>query len=1537
LLPAPGQALCAVAAGVPPVRVTLSGVGKYPYIRASERVVDFGAVLVGRSVERSLALQNATPAAAAFTLRRADEAPGAHDGVFTAAPSSGRLPGWGSAPLRVEYTPSAPGVFSTEAFRVATPGGAPSTLTLRGTALGPTVTASASALSFGFVSLDDALTAPPKYLQLDNASDLPVSYECDAGGAGGGVFECVPAAGSLPPRAFVQVAISFRPSAAANYHRRLTVLLEHAPPLAVDLAGAGFTPKARPPALPTGVLAAHRGAGGAPTPATPVLPPPRDVCAEYISGDAACGIALDARELDFGACGAMRPPEVRVVTVQNRTGKTMELFWHKSPVDAAAAAAAAAPPASLSATGARLARTGTASSAASAAASTASAFVVSPDALELEPHGVAVFRVSFRPGRANTAYGSRLELHAHWKAQRSWRLGEGEERSLAPPWSVSLRCAGHSYTSANAAAASAPPPPLALSQRRLAFLPVPPGGAAYRTLVLRLADSAPEPLAWALSPPPPEDDEGDDACPFAVRPAAGVLLPGGTALLACAFRPRAAGAAALPLRFTLNGRHLASFDAELTGGAYTPALRFDTPADGAAPLRLRPTCAGGASLRALDVINPSPLPVDAEWEVPPELAALIAPAPARFSLAGRERATITWTFSPDAPGDWAASVPIALRLGGSGSGVSGGGGGAAAVVRQSLSLAARVTPCALRAEPRALDAGTLPLGGAAPLAVTLHNDGDAPVAYSWRPSEPPGALTPDAPSGVLAPRESRAATLTLACRVPGAASARIGLAIVGAGGAAGEGATSALIVEATSFGTAPSLRVVDAAAPGLPPCAAWRHLGVDALNVALAAAAIAAEADGMLPSGAPPHELHVGVAAPGAPPSTVYLWLENCSDVEASWALRLSHETEVTPERWVKAALPEEADAADAVALSLFDAAPRAGSLLPGARVRVAFAYAHDAPGGHVATARLTLGSGGGLRGVPLRLAGRTLRGAASPALRGPGVGGAAGRTLRATLAPQPIGALEPRLQSVTLRSASSKDAQYVLDTSPLDAAAAASFGFPVLTCLNPTGWLPARGAVALHFAHRPIEEGPLALALPLLLLTAPDDPDAPAGAAASVAASDAGTDADGVARSVGGVSAAVSAGTAAAAAGGDGAAAEMALLELDASAFNPLKGVPAAASSAGAQDGGGPGRAKAAVGDAPPAALPGQLGAASPAALRLGVLRPRGVASASVTLSPAAGGAPPLRYRWELEEGALPGGATLTVVPQSGRLPSGGVTCAVTLTAGDAPALLATALRVVFEPVAPPARGAPKRTLPALPADDEEVFAEHGVHLGRPLMREPRVRTSVLKTATIASALKHPTAMRDMLPAAAPPAARVAAQPDAPLPASVAGVVLVAVFGEIESEEALAERAAAAAARATSYDSADEYEEEEAEEADAAAEEAAAAAAAEADEAADAFDAEGALGDAAEDDEDDDDEDEDYDPTGGAVRPSTSSTVAAGDALDDMLRDEFDDGAGGGAAGAAPEDQPEEADAAALAAGAEFLDMLEAALEEGGAAEGAA
>ena len=538
------EAQCSVAAGVPPLRVSFRGVGKLPFVRPAEAVVDFGTVPIGRTVERSVALLNATPAAAPYVVRRSDDH--GHDAVFAAAPSAGRLAGGGSAPLRVAYTPAVPGLFSLEAFTVATPGGAPATLTLRGTAAGPTVTASASAMAFGFVPLEAAPDAPPRFLQLDNASELPVPYEVDAGGEGAGVFHVTPRSGAVPPRGCVQLAVAFRPAAPANYHRRLTVLLEHAQPLACDLTGSAYTPKARPPLLPADVLAAHRGPGATPTPAGGNAPQKRDAAAEFVLGDAAAGVCLDAASLDFGACGAMRPPEVRVVTLQNRTGRTVEAAWH------------------LGAAG--------------------GAFVVTPEVAEVAPRGVAVFRVSFRPAKAAVAYEAHLECHARLKSQRGWRLAEGEG-ALLPPWCAPLRCVGHTHPPGGGAA---PPPPAQLSMRRVAFAPVPPGGAAYRTVMLRLAANADGPAAWALEPLPEPEGEHEEGAPpiFAVRPTTGVLQPGEAAVLLCAFfAPAGAVSAerhAAPLRFTLNGIAAPALDAELAAAAYAPAAAPALPAGASA-------------------------------------------------------------------------------------------------------------------------------------------------------------------------------------------------------------------------------------------------------------------------------------------------------------------------------------------------------------------------------------------------------------------------------------------------------------------------------------------------------------------------------------------------------------------------------------------------------------------------------------------------------------------------------------------------------------------------------------------------------------------------------------------------------------------------------------------------------------------------------------------------------------------------------------------------------------------------------------------
>lgn len=62
----------------------ISGIGKFPYLSLEQPSIDFGSVLVGKTVERSFRFGNHSVVDANFTLAHSG---GSEDGVFTVTPT----------------------------------------------------------------------------------------------------------------------------------------------------------------------------------------------------------------------------------------------------------------------------------------------------------------------------------------------------------------------------------------------------------------------------------------------------------------------------------------------------------------------------------------------------------------------------------------------------------------------------------------------------------------------------------------------------------------------------------------------------------------------------------------------------------------------------------------------------------------------------------------------------------------------------------------------------------------------------------------------------------------------------------------------------------------------------------------------------------------------------------------------------------------------------------------------------------------------------------------------------------------------------------------------------------------------------------------------------------------------------------------------------------------------------------------------------------------------------------------------------------
>jgi hypothetical protein len=111
-------ALCSVS-GITRA-LTLRGVAKYPFLAADVQVARFGDVLVGRTIERTVTLRNLSAVKTAFRIRRIESD---CESQFAFATYAGRIGAMEDVPLKVAFTATTSGVYSSDTFEISTPAG----------------------------------------------------------------------------------------------------------------------------------------------------------------------------------------------------------------------------------------------------------------------------------------------------------------------------------------------------------------------------------------------------------------------------------------------------------------------------------------------------------------------------------------------------------------------------------------------------------------------------------------------------------------------------------------------------------------------------------------------------------------------------------------------------------------------------------------------------------------------------------------------------------------------------------------------------------------------------------------------------------------------------------------------------------------------------------------------------------------------------------------------------------------------------------------------------------------------------------------------------------------------------------------------------------------------------------------------------------------------------------------------------------------------------------------------------------------------
>ena len=1072
------NAVCVLNGGQHSTAMKVQGVGKYPYIRLSDTEIDFGEVIVGKTVEEEVRVFNQSIVGVSYAVERGAAE---HDHVYRVVTGSGHrghLAPESYEVAKVTFTPSMAGTFSSESFKFVTPGGNVATLNLRGTAIGPTVTLSTSTLQFGSVV---AGTKVSKIVYMENHSDVPSHWQIDSECLG--TFSLDHDRGVIPPRSTSHVTVAFTPQEAANYHRRLVMVMRDRAPLAIDCIGTCYTDKRRPAPMYKSHVEMYRAccaAGlvepGQPPSDAPRVPREEEMAAQgagaltssvvfssLFDPDPLSAVALDINDVDFGACSRLRLSEYKVVTVTNKSAQKLTVFWggqdQLQTGDTSAAAQAAA-----------------------AAAAERAPFAVFPESADLRPGQAQQFRVSFRPSKDNTYYSRQLECFAYVKAMRSFRMVT--EENFTPPWTSTVWAHGHTF----GGSIEAFMPKCSFSSRgsRLIFPPTVKGDCSYQTLTLTNEGDT----AVSFEFPAKRTGDGHSGSPFSCFPSKGVVAPKSFGLVSFRFDAADTKPYHEPLVCALNGgtENVITLDVHAQG--HIPRVRVE--ADNS--FVFKPTCVGAVTVRDVELKNLSRINVLYEWAIPERFAATLGVSPHAGMLRGGETLKSSWTFCPQKVKRLGVKVPLIVR-------VQGDDGLARSAEDESIevdgrdevnvTVIAEGTSGAMTMKPESVAFGTSVVEETQHRTIELYNQSSGMVQYRMEvvfdegSSELDAEVSFDEPTGMINAR----AIKPIKVAFTGLARADVGFKVlchtvkqtsIGVDMPTITPANDeepAPSVAMTATADYPTLCVTDVACPGVAKPVLWRQLAVNDLNEQLMQPPSMIEErlqrtggmDGSLVSQRALAPLtgihsHLGVAIEGSEATATYVEVCNTGALPVDWKVLLRNEVEVEMENWVDLGEPStEVDAHQRfiVEHGVMEVAPRMGTLAPGERQPLRILYRHDHVGDHSLTALLTVKNG---RSVRLELEGRTVPLDAKCLSAGP----ATARVHH--LASVAIGNHEPPSQTMELRNPCADDISYAVDLAPVEALNAAAWNFPVLTCKNPRGVVPAFGTALINWVFQPVE-----------------------------------------------------------------------------------------------------------------------------------------------------------------------------------------------------------------------------------------------------------------------------------------------------------------------------------------------------------------------------------------------------------------------------------------------------------------------------------
>ncbi len=1056
------QAVCRVD-GLLPHEMRVTGVGKFAYLSATQTELKFGEVQTGDKAIQTFTLTNQSLVNATFKIVPLDENEGE---IFKFSPTTGVIPPEETLEVTVKYGPHCTGMFSSEHFEVITPGGNTIGLTCDGLSVGPDVQFSTHSMNFGDVFTGQECK---KALRISNNSTLPANFQILAEQYG--VFEFQRVEGIIPEEmypgkaGYIDMVVTFKPTVACNYYKRVYILLKNQQPVFIDLLGTCYDLKLRPAPFSQRHVDAYRAreASGhgrlAPDEleelditdnlaleATQEIDLSEDDLWDEIFrefDDPSRPVTVDTY-VDFGSCSSMRATEPKSITVTNTADAKVTCNW-VLPNEWVK---------------------------------------VFPESADVLPRGgQTTFQVHFRPGAENMYYACTLEAFVSFKTMRNFRLVT--DKSFVPPWHVEVEVQGHTF--APGAEHFLPKVELPGEGSTVFFPASSVPGRKHQTLALK--NLAHTPLFFNM------DSSLTDRV-FSCKPMRGLVQPSAMQMVALRFMPEIPKLYESSIKAIFNTTPFYKADFPVSGTGFLPTLDMQNNST----VYFKPTCVGSTSEVMYKVTNPSRMTTSFEWDLPASIQKIFTIEPREGLIRGNETLLLSCVFNPNRRKSYHFRVCCLLRPPGSD----------APPEKVWLIVSGTGAVGEVSFEPVKVEFGTVIIGGFTKRKLRLRNASECPMHWSLEmeatgatadalTNEPyeqsrakEDAVEFEARSGVLTGGSFRDLTVILRPTLRGRHDYNVGCRYSMHAEDNSVDNIQTPICQFRGEGAYPHLNVTDLWCHSNEGVAAkrlqWDEFNIDTLNGQLGTMLSEAEIANNDPEG-PLQDLQTYIKSLVAVPlvfvsreqgheeSTVTVQFENIGNLPLSWFIKYPDDLGIEPEHWAEKESPTEEMVKQGFIIDeeIFSVFPRGGDLMPGQRQNLELKYRYkdvSYPTHHL-NVILQIENG---KQVVMQLTGSTLKMQEKCLLTNQNY----------ELSPVVLGASAAPVQTMEIHNTGEDEIRFQLDVSGVEQMCKDSYNYPVLTCNDPAGMVDPGKSVLIRWAFNPIEDRDYAVTVPLKIQDGP-------------------------------------------------------------------------------------------------------------------------------------------------------------------------------------------------------------------------------------------------------------------------------------------------------------------------------------------------------------------------------------------------------------------------------------------------------------------